>query len=116
MMAAILLLEAVVVLLALPVVAVVGHGLTKAAGTYLIGVAVLLVVLSGLQRRRWAIWANLGVQLVVIGGAVVHAAIAFIGVLFAGVWLLVIYLRAEVRRRQERGLLPGQRPPPESVD
>ena len=115
-MAAILLLEAVVVLLALPVVAVVGHGLTKATGTYLIGVAVLLVVLSGLQRRRWAIWANLGVQLVVIGGAAVHAAIGFIGVLFTGVWLLVIYLRAEVRRRQDRGLLPGQRPPPENVD
>jgi Protein of unknown function (DUF4233) len=115
-MAGILLLEAVVVLLALPVVAVVGRGLTKATGTYLIGVAVLLVVLSGLQRRRWAIWANLAVQLVVIGGAAVHAAIGFIGVLFTGVWLLVIYLRAEVRRRQERGLLPGQRPPPENVD
>ena len=115
-MAGILLLEAVVVLLALPVVAVVGRGLTKATGTYLIGVAVLLVVLSGLQRRRWAIWANLAVQLVVIGGAVVHAAIGFIGVLFSGVWLLVIYLRAEVRRRQARGLLPGQRRPPENVD
>lgn len=115
-MAGILLLEAVVVLLALPVVAVVGPGLTKATGTYLIGVAVLLVVLSGLQRRRWAIWANLAAQLVVIGGAAAYAAIGFIGVLFTGVWLLVIYLRAEVRRRQERGLLPGQPPPPENVD
>jgi hypothetical protein len=115
-MVGILLLEAVVVLLALPVVAVVGPGLTTVTGTYLIGVAALLVVLSAVQRRPWAIWANLAVQLVVIGGAIVHAAIGFIGVLFTGVWLLVVYLRAEVRRRQARGLLPGQRRPPENVD
>lgn len=110
-MAGILLLEAVVVLLAIPVVAVVGRGLTVITWTYLIGVVVLLVVLSALQRRPWAIWANLGMQLVVIGGLVVHPAIGFIGVLFTGVWLLIVYLRAEVRRRQERGLLPGQQPP-----
>jgi len=112
-MAATLLLEAVVVLLALPVVAGVGTGLTPATGTYVIGVAVLLVLLSGLQRRPWAILVNLAAQLVVIAGFVVHAAIGFIGVLFAAVWLLLVYLRAEVLRRQKRGLLPGQQPPPD---
>jgi hypothetical protein len=112
-MAATLLLEAVVVLLALPVVAVVGKGLTATTGTYVIGVAALLVLLSGLQGRPWAIWVNLAVQLVVIAGFVVHAAIGFIGVLFGAVWLLLVYLRGEVRRRQERGLLPGQQPPSE---
>ena len=115
-MAGILLLEVVVMLLAVPVVAVVGRGLTQATVTYLIGVATLLVVLSALQRRPWAIWANLGVQPIVIGGFFVHAAIGFVGVLFTGVWLLILYLRAEVRRRQERGLLPGQQPPPDAVD
>jgi Protein of unknown function (DUF4233) len=115
-MAGILLLEVVVVLLAVPVVTVVGRGLTAVTGTYLIGVAALLVVLSGLQRRPWAIWANLAVQLIVIGGFLVYPAIGFIGVLFTGVWLLILYLRAEVRRRQERGLLPGQQPPPDAVD
>jgi hypothetical protein len=115
-MAGILLLEVVVMLLAVPVVTVVGRGLTAVTGTYLIGVAALLVVLSGLQRRPWAIWANLAVQLIVIGGFLVHPAIGFIGVLFTGVWLLILYLRAEVRRRQERGLLPGQQPPPDAVD
>jgi hypothetical protein len=34
-------------------------------------------------------------------------------VLFGAVWLLLVYLRGEVRRRQERGLLPGQQPPSE---
>jgi hypothetical protein len=52
-------------------------------------------------------------QLVVIAGVFVHPAIGFIGAIFAGVWLLIVYLRGEVLRRQKRGLLPGQQPPPE---
>ena len=109
-MAGTLLLEAIVVLLALPVVAVVGPGLTVATGTYLIGMAVVLVLLSAVQRRRWAIWVNLALQPVLIAGVVVHPAIGFIGAIFTGVWLLIVYLRGEVLRRQKRGLLPGQRP------
>jgi hypothetical protein len=34
-------------------------------------------------------------------------------VIFAAVWLLILYLRAEVKRREERGLLPGQQRPPD---
>jgi Protein of unknown function (DUF4233) len=112
-MAGMLILEAIVVLLALPVVAVVGGGLTLAAGTYLIGLAVVLVALAGCQGRSWAIWINLALQLVVIAGVVVHPTLAFIGAIFAAVWLLIVYLRADVLRRQKRGLLPGQQPPPE---
>jgi Protein of unknown function (DUF4233) len=114
-MAGVLLLEAVVVLLAIPVVGVTGRGLTAITGTYLIGVSVLIVVLCALQRRPWAIWANLAVQLIVIAGFFVHAAVGFIGLLFTGVWLLIIYLRAEVLRRQKSGQLPGQQPPPDGV-
>lgn len=112
-MAGTLILEAIVVLLALPVVVVVGDGLTKASGAYVVGLAVVLVLLAGLQGRSWAIWVNLAMQLVVVAGVVVHGAIGFIGVLFGGVWLLIAYLRAEVLRRQKRGLLPGQQRPPD---
>ncbi len=110
-MAGILLLEAVVVLLALPVVLVVSDAVPEATTTYLIAVAAVLVVLPALQRHSWAIWVNLGVQLVLLAGFFVDPAIGFIGVLFTGVWLLIVYLRAEVLRRQKRGLLPGQQPP-----
>jgi hypothetical protein len=112
-MAGTLILEAIVVLLALPVVGRVGAGLTAASGGYLIGLAVVLVLLAGVQGRPWAIWVNLAMQLVVIAGVVVHGAIGFIGVLFLAVWLLIAYLRAEVLRRQRRGLLPGQQSPPD---
>lgn len=110
-MAGTLILEAIVVLLALPVVDAVGGGLTAASTGYLVGVAVLLVLMAGVQKRPWAIWANIAVQVLLIAGWVVYPAVGFIGVLFLLVWLLIAYLRAEVLRRQKRGLLPGQQPP-----
>ena len=110
-MAGTLILEAIVVLLALPVVSTADGGLTAVTGSYLIGLAVVLVLLAGLQGRPWAIWVNLGIQLVLIAGWAVSGAVGFIGLIFAGVWLLILYLRSEVKRREEHGLLPGQQGP-----
>lgn len=107
-MAGTLILEAIVVLLALPVVGAVGPGLTAGSTGYVVGVAVLLGLLAGVQGRSWAIWANIGVQVLLIGGWFVYPGLSFIGVLFLVVWVLIAYLRAEVLRRQKRGLLPGQ--------
>ena len=104
-MAATLILEAIVVLLAIPVVGAVGGGLNGGSLSYLIGLAVLLILLCGVQGRPWAIWVNLGVQLIVLAGFAVYSGVGFIGMLFAGLWLLIAYFRAEVRRRQ------GQTPP-----
>ncbi|MCV7370383.1 hypothetical protein CRI77_19280 [Mycolicibacterium duvalii] len=112
-MAGTLILEAIVVLLALPVVGAVGGGLTPVSTSYVIGAAVLLVLMAGVQGRSWAIWANLAVQLLLVGGWVIYPGLGFIGVLFLVVWLLIAYLRAEVLRRQRRGLLPGQQADPE---
>ena len=110
-MAGTLILEAIVVLLAIPVVGAVGGGLSAASLGYLIGVAVLLVVLAGLQRRPWAIWANLGASWCSSPAFWCIPRVGFIGVLFAAVWALIAYLRAEVRRRQ--AYLETQAPPPE---
>lgn len=110
-MAGTLILEAIVVLLALPVVGFVGGGLTAGSRWYLIGFAVLLILMAGIQGKPWAIWANLAVQLVLIAGWAIYPAVGFMGLLFAGVWLLIAYLRYEVLRRQRLGLLPSQQPP-----
>lgn len=107
-MAGALILEAIVVLLALPVVSVSQGGLTAFSGGFLICFAVLLVLLCGVQGRPWALWTDLALQLVLVAGFVVHVAVGFIGVVFLGVWGLIAYLRAEVKRREARGLLPGQ--------
>jgi len=107
-MAGTLILEAIVVLLALPVVSAVGPGLTGISVAYVVGTAVILALMAGVQGRSWAIWANLAVQILLVGGVFIYPAIGFIGLLFVVVWLLIAYLRAEVLRRQKRGLLPGQ--------
>ena len=72
MMAATLILEAIVVLLAIPVVGAVGGGLSPGSLGYLIGLAALLILLTGLQRRSWAIWVNLGAQAVLLAGFVIY--------------------------------------------
>ena len=112
-MAGTLILEAIVVLLALPVVGAVGGGLTALSLGYLIGLAVMLILLAGLQGRSWAIWVNVAVQLVPLAGFAVYPGIGIIGVVFAAVWALIAYLGAEVRWRERRGLLPGQQQPPD---
>ena len=61
-----------------------------------------------MKRTPWAIWANLGLQLVLIGGWWIYSLVGVMGLIFTGVWLLVAYLRGEVLRRQRRGLLPSQ--------
>lgn len=107
-MAGTLILEVIVVLLALPVVGSVGGGLRPSSTAYLLGFAALLILLAGMQGRPWAIWANLAVQLLLVAGFLIYPAIGFMGVLFAMVWSVIAYLRAEVLRRQRRGELPGQ--------
>lgn len=111
-MAGTLILEAIVVLLALPVVATIGGGLTLLSGAYLVGFTLVLILLAGVQGRPWAIWANLGVQPVLVLGMFVHLTIGIVGLIFVMVWLFIAYLRAEVLRRERLGLLPGQQNPP----
>jgi hypothetical protein len=95
-----LLLEAIAVLLALPVVGAVGAGgLTMGPLVYLIALAAALVLLTAIQGRPWAIWMDLGLQPVLIAGYVIYPAVGVLGVLFTVVWALIAYFRAEVRRR-----------------
>jgi hypothetical protein len=108
-----LILEAIVVLLALPVVGAVGGGLSAGALTYLLGLAAVLILLAGLQGRSWAIWVDLAVQVIPIAGFAVYPGVGFIGLLFAAVWALILYVRSEVLRRERLGLLPGQDGPPD---
>ncbi len=107
-MAGTLILEVIVVLLALPVVSVFHGGLTPLSGGYLIGMAIVLALMSGMQGRSWALAANVGIQFVLILGAFIDVTIGIVGIIFLLVWLLIVYLRYEVKRRQDRGLLPGQ--------
>ncbi|MDJ0360731.1 DUF4233 domain-containing protein [Rhodococcus sp. H29-C3] len=104
-----LVLEAIVVLLALPVVSTVGGGLGWFSTLYLVGMAVAFVLAAGMQGRPQAMQINLALQVFVLLGGFIHLSIAIVGVVFLAVWIYLLYLRRDITRRIERGMLRGQR-------
>ena len=108
-MAGTLILEAIVVLLALPVVAVVGGGLTAASAGFIIGLAVLMILGAGIQGKPWAMGFNVAMQVILLFGFFVHPSIAGVAITFGIVWGYLVYLQRDIKRRMDKGLLPGQR-------
>lgn len=104
-----LVLEAIVVFLALPVVATVGGGLSWISGTYIVLLGLVMILGAGLQGRPWALQFDLSLQVLVILGFLAHPSIAVVGVLFLAVWLYLVYLRRDLRKRIAEGRLPSQR-------
>ncbi|SNS79993.1 DUF4233 domain-containing protein [Rhodococcoides kyotonense] len=104
-----LILEAIVVLLALPVVSTVGGGLTVFSTLYIVVLAILLILAPGVQGRPQAMQINLVLQALVLAGVFIHLSIGIVGLIFGAVWVYLIYLRRDITRRIERGMLYGQR-------
>jgi hypothetical protein len=98
-MAATLLLEAIVVALALPVVARLGGGLSTAAGWVVGGLALAMVAAAFLQRRRWGLALALLLQLAMIAMVFLVPMLGALGVVFALVWAYILWLRLELTRR-----------------
>lgn len=109
-MAGTLILEVIVVLLAIPIVAKVGPGLTVWSLSFLIGLSVLMILGSGVQGRRWALKFDLALQVITIAGGIFHWSIAIVGLIFGCVWVYIAYIKRDVERRIERGELYGQEP------
>lgn len=108
--AAVLILEAIVVLLALLVLSKFGDGATPLSAGLVVGVAVLMIVGSGLQRRPWGLAFALVMQAVtVVVGFVFVPVLGVMGVVFALVFGGLMLMRRDVARKMARGELPGQR-------
>ncbi|HET9142566.1 DUF4233 domain-containing protein [Actinophytocola sp.] len=97
--AATLILEGIVVLLALPVVAKLGDGLATWQGV-LVGVLALALFLAcGAAGRPWGIALALALQLVMIVSWFAVPALGILGVVFGLVWLCLLWFRREVARK-----------------
>ena len=108
--AAVLVLEAIVALLALLVFARFGSGPPAVGTAVIVGLAVLMVVGSGLLRRSWGLGYALVVQIVtIVAGFVLVTPLGVVGLIFAIVWAVLLLMRRDVARRMARGELPGQR-------
>ena len=107
-LAAALCLEALTVLFVPRAIARDGDtGLTGARLTILIVLAVALFVTAGLVRRRAGIVIGSALQVAVIATGVLAGAMYFLGILFAGVWGFVLWVRSEIIRASARAGLPG---------
>ena len=66
-------------------------------------------VAAGLQRRPWGLAVALLLQAaVIVAGFVLVPALGVMGVVFAGVWAFLLWVRHDVARRQAAGELPAQ--------
>ncbi len=108
--AAVLVLEAVVVLLALLVFARFGNGPAPVGMAVIVGLAVLMLVGAGVQRRPWGLGFALALQVAtIVAGFVLVTPLGAVGVIFALVWAGLLLMRRDVARKMARGELPGQR-------
>jgi Protein of unknown function (DUF4233) len=106
--AALLVLEAIVVLLALLVLPKFGEGATPLGVSAIVAVAVGMVVASGLQRRPWGLHLALVLQVAALACGLLVPALGIMALVFALVWGVILLLRRDVARKMERGELPAQ--------
>ena len=106
--AALLVLEAIVVGLALLVLPKFGSGATPLGVVLIGGLAVAMIVASGLQRRPWGLRLALALQVAVVACGLLVPALGILGLIFAAVWGGILLMRRDVLRRMERGELPAQ--------
>ena len=107
--AATLILESIVVLLALLVLPKFGGGATAAGVTTMVVIALAMIVASGLQRRPWGLQVALALQVVtVVAGFWLVTALGIMGLVFALVWAILLWMRYDVGKRMAEGRLPSQ--------
>jgi hypothetical protein len=109
--AAVLLLESIVVALALLVLPKFDGGAGPVATSVVGGLAVLMLAAAFVQRRPWGLAVALVLQAaVIVAGFLTVVGLGVIGVVFALVWAVLLYMRQDVAGRMARGELPSQQP------
>lgn len=108
-MAATLIIEAIVVALALPIVSKLGGGFASGAGWLVLGLVIALIVTCGLLKFPWSIHLAVALQVAMIGCVFVVPALGGLGVVFLVIWGVMLWMRHDVAKRMAEGRLPSQR-------
>lgn len=107
-MAGTLVLEFIVFALGLLVIGRLGGGVSSTGFTVVAVLCVLMLAGAFVQRRPWGLGAALALQVAMVVCFLVHPAIGVMGVLFAGIWGYILYVRREVAKRMREGRLADQ--------
>jgi Protein of unknown function (DUF4233) len=102
-MAATLFLEAIAVGLALPVVAKLGGGISSLAGWLITALVLAMLAAAFLQRRPWGLGLALALQVAMIACWPLVPTLGVLGVVFALVWVYLLWLRRTVAQRLSSG-------------
>ncbi|MDO5099452.1 MAG: DUF4233 domain-containing protein [Corynebacterium sp.] len=70
--------------------------------------ATVMLIMSFMQGKPWAIKANIAIQVLALCGFYIHISMGIVAVLFALVWWYILYLRRNLLERMKRGLLTTQ--------
>jgi hypothetical protein len=109
--AAVLALESIVVALALLVLPKFDGGAGPVATAVVGGLAVLMLAAAFVQRRSWGLAVALALQVaLIVAGFLTVLGLGIMGLVFAGVWGALLYMRQDVAGRMARGELPSQQP------
>lgn len=90
--AVVLVFEAIVLGLAIPVAIQLGEYSPSFAGGLWGGLAAAALVLAGLQRHSWAFYTGGLLQLAVLASGVLVPSVALLGIVFAGLWCAGVLL------------------------
>ena len=112
--ATVLVLEAVLIWLAIPVALSVEHASPRNAGVAGVILAVAAIVLAALARRRlrWTLAGGSVLQALVIAAGAVVPVMYFLGAIFAALWIIGIMLARHVAAASSQASLasPNGRP------
>jgi hypothetical protein len=109
-MSAILVLEAIVILLGLTVIGKTSGGAGVVDVVLVCALAAANLATCAVIARRFAVWLIALWQALAIACWAITAALGVVGIVFAVVWLIVLAMRREFRRRLADGRIPGQEP------
>ena len=109
----VLIMEAIVIGLAIPVAIVLEHSDRALAGGVGGGLAVCAILLGGVVGRRgmgWALWAATALQALVIAAGAVVPAMYALGAIFAALWVTGVWLarRLQMTPAPDRAADPGR--------
>lgn len=102
-----LILQAITVLLGLPVAAS-GRDLAGWELAVILLLATACVAACAFVSRPWIVPVIIGLQVVAVLCWFINGALGVMGLIFAIAWWTLLHFRAEYRRRAAAGVLPSQ--------
>jgi hypothetical protein len=102
-----LILQAITILLGLPVASS-GRNLAAWELIVILTLSAACIGACAMVKKPWIVPAILAIQALAILCWFIHPALGAMGIIFAIAWWTLLHFRAEYRRRASAGLLPSQ--------